>query len=98
MAQVMSSLGYGSDKLKLVINRLEKGGDITVANAESALGMKVYRTIPNSYSAVAASVNQGVPVIKLAPRDPVSKALEEMAHELAPVDKAAARKGFFFRR
>jgi pilus assembly protein CpaE len=98
MAQVMSSLGYGSDKLKLVINRLEKGGDISVANAESALGMKVYRTIPNSYSAVAASVNQGVPVIKLAPRDPVSKALEDMAHELAPVDRAAARKGFFFRR
>jgi pilus assembly protein CpaE len=98
MAQVMSSLGYDSNKLKLVVNRLEKGGDITVANAESALGMKVYRTIPNSYATAAASVNQGVPIIKLAPRDPVSKALEDMVHELAPVERSGGRKGFFFGR
>ncbi len=98
MARVMANLGYNSGKLRLVINRLEKGGDITVSNAESALGLKAFRTIPNSYAAVAASVNQGVPIAKLAPRDPVSRALEEMASELAPSARPVVKRGFFFNR
>jgi pilus assembly protein CpaE len=46
------------------------------------MGMKVFRTIPNSYDAVAASVNQGVPIIKLSRSNPVSKSLLELAVDL----------------
>ena len=46
------------------------------------MGMKIFRAIPNSYDAVAASVNQGVPIIKLSRGNPVSKGLLDMAAEL----------------
>jgi pilus assembly protein CpaE len=83
LIRALAALGYGRDKVKLLVNRHEKGAAITVEDVAQALGYEVYRTIPNSFSAVAASVNQGVPIVKLAGRDPVAKALREMAAALA---------------
>jgi len=34
---------------------------------------------------VLASINQGVPLLKMEPKDPVSRALANWADELAPV-------------
>lgn len=79
LIQALASLGYSRDKISLVVNRYEKGGDITIQDAEQVLGQKISKIVPNSYRAVAASVNQGVPLLKLAPRDPVAKALTELA-------------------
>lgn len=73
------ALGYGPEKIHLIINRYEAEPDITLKDIQQALGMQVYRTVPNSYRHVAASVNQGVPIVKLAPRDSVSRTLMEMA-------------------
>jgi len=52
--------------------------------------MKVYKTIPNSYLAVSASVNQGVPIVKISKHDAVTKALQEVAESL--VEGAKAKK------
>lgn len=73
------ALGYGPDKIHLIVNRYEAEPDITLKDIQHTLGVQVYRTVPNSYRNVAASVNQGVPIVKLAPRDPVSRTLLEMA-------------------
>lgn len=83
------SLGYGKDKIHLIVNRYEKGGDIRLEDVEHTLGMKVFRTVPNSFDAVSASVNQGVPVMKIAGHDPVTKTLVRWGHDLAagPVPK-----------
>jgi pilus assembly protein CpaE len=82
LLHALGALGYGKDKVKLLINRYEKGGAINVEDVASTLRHDVFRTIPNSFIAVAASVNQGVPILKLANRDPVAKALREMAGAL----------------
>ncbi len=97
MLKVYASLGYGEEKLKLVVNRFEKGGDITIDDVEKALGVHVARIIPNSYKAVAASVNQGVPVARLADHDVVSKALREMAEELVGAPAPGKQEGGWFR-
>lgn len=76
------SLGYSRDKINLVVNRYETSGDIRLEDVEYALGLKVAHTIPNSFKAVSASVNQGVPVMKIAPNDPVTKALAKLAKGL----------------
>ena len=78
----LHSLGYNKEKVSLIINRHEKGGDIRLADVEATLGMKVFKTIPNSYEAVSASVNQGVPIMKIAKHDAVTKALQEIAQRL----------------
>lgn len=82
LIHALQSLGYTKDKVHLIINRYEKGGDIRLEDVEATLGMKVFKTIPNSYEAVSASVNQGVPMMKIARHDPVTKALQEVAQKL----------------
>ena len=78
----LQSLGYSQDKIRPLVNRHEKGGEIHLDDVERTLGMKVYEVFPNSFETVSASVNQGVPILKMAKRDPVSKALLKLGHEL----------------
>lgn len=81
---VLRSLGYPKSKINLIVNRCGKGGEITLADVENTLGTPVFKAFPNSYRAVAASVNQGVPIAKLARHDPVSKSLNELSRAIAP--------------
>ncbi len=78
----LQSLDYGAGKIHLIVNRYERGGEIQLGDVERTLGMKVFVTFPNSFEAVSASVNQGVPILKMAKRDPVSKTLIKLGHDL----------------
>jgi pilus assembly protein CpaE len=93
---LLRSLGYGREKLRVIVNRYDKGDEISLSDVEEALGVPVDQTIPNGYQAVAYSINHGVPVLKSAPRDAVAKTLAVMADRLAP--KPAARKRGWFGR
>lgn len=89
---LQQELGYGLDKLRLVVNRYEKGGLVRLEELERVTQLKVYRTVPNSYEMVSSSVNEGVPLAMLSARDPVARYLQEWAHELSPVSvKAGGR-------
>ena len=85
MASIFSELGYSSEKLNVIVNRYEKRGDIALADVENATQLKVARTIPNSHDACRASINQGVPLLELAPQDCVALGLEDWAQDLAPL-------------
>lgn len=82
LINTLESLGYSRQKIHLLVNRFESGGDIRLDDVERTLEMKVYATIPNSFQAVSASVNQGMPIMKMAKHDDVSKSLCHLAHEL----------------
>jgi len=82
LIKILQSLGYAKEKINLIINRYEKAGDIELKDVEAALGVGIYQTIPNSYIAVSASVNQGVPIMKISKHDPVTKSLEVIAGKL----------------
>jgi pilus assembly protein CpaE len=75
----MSLKGLGSDRVKLVINRHLPKSDIQIKDAEKVLTMPVYQAIPNEYADVVDSINKGMPVVKLLPRSPVSKAIQGLA-------------------
>lgn len=94
MTTVFRELGYPQDKLSVIVNRYEKGDTITLVDVEKATLLKIGRTIPNSHMAVTASVNQGIPVLEMAPRDPVAHALHAWAQELAP-STAHGNKGWW---
>ena len=79
------SLGYPSSKIKLIVNRHEKGGEITLADIEHTLGVSVFKTVPNSHAAVTASINHGTPLLRLAPRDPIAKPLQEVAQAMCGI-------------
>lgn len=94
---VFRSLDYRKDKVQLIVNRHEKKGDIKLRDIEEAFGAKDVRTIPNHYEAAAASVNQGVPVLKLAKGSPISRALQDFAHSLAGEESQGSSAGWISR-
>lgn len=83
LLSTLNSLGYPKGKIGLVLNRYVNGGDILIEDVEHTLGLKVFVTVPNSFKAVSASVNQGVPICQIAANDPASKALRKLALMLA---------------
>lgn len=87
---VFHSLGYSNSKINLIVNRHEKGGEISLDDVDRTLGVPVFKTVPNSYGSVAASINHGIPILRMAPRDPVAKALQDMAQALASGNKQAS--------
>lgn len=94
MAAVFRQLGYSGEKLSVIVNRYEKGDTISLGDVETATLLKIGRTIPNSHIAASASVNQGIPILQMAPRDPVTRALLAWAQELAP-GEAEQNKGWW---
>lgn len=94
LVTVFQGLGYASDKLHVVVNRLEKNGPIRPEQVELSAKVPVRRTIPASDADVSASVNQGVPLLSLYPKDMVSRALQEWAKELSPVSVKASRSWY----
>ena len=92
VASVFRQLGYSREKVSVVVNRYETVDTITLADVEKATLLKISRTIPNSHATVSASVNQGIPVLELAPRDPVARALQAWAKELAPPAAETSRR------
>lgn len=89
LLQIFASLGYPREKLGLLLNRFEREGEIGPDEIGRTLGQTVDWLIPNRFGVVAESVNHGHPVIELAPRDPLSRSLREMAASLAPVAASA---------
>lgn len=94
---VFRSLDYRKDKVQLIVNRHDKKGDIKLRDIEEAFGVKDVRTIPNHYDAAAASVNQGVPILKLAKSSPISKALQDFAQALVGDELQGSSAGWMSR-
>ncbi|HET8730626.1 MAG TPA: AAA family ATPase [Moraxellaceae bacterium] len=83
LQKIFSSLGYGADRIRPILNRFNKGEEVAVEDIEKSLGIKVYRKVPNSYHSVVSAVNQGVPLAVLeSAGHPVVQAVNEMAGEL----------------
>ena len=62
---------------------------------QQSLGAKDVTTVPNQFSAVSASINQGVPIDRLQHKNPVARALHQLADEVAPpIDNGHRNSGW----
>jgi pilus assembly protein CpaE len=96
--EVYRSLDYSAGKIHPVLNRVERtAGDLTVADADRLLAYKTYATLPNHYKSVAASVNQGIPILKLDPISSVSRAIVELAERIDERPPSQPGKGLLAR-
>lgn len=55
----MGEAGVPKDKVKLVLNRVNRRNGITQEDVESVLGVEVYASIPNDYGALEQAYGQG---------------------------------------
>jgi pilus assembly protein CpaE len=90
LVKLFRSLGYGDDKLRLLVNKYQSDGLLGVKSIEQAVGIKVHHTIPNQVAAVTEAFNLGKPLVLLDPQNGVLKALREITSTLlhAPLPKA----------
>lgn len=76
-------LGIVRERVRIVANRCGQPGEITAAQAEGSLGLKIAHFIPEDQRAVTRASNNGVPVVLESPSAKVSRALVELAANLA---------------
>lgn len=91
LLEIFQSLGYRSDKTRLIVNRFEKGGELRLSDVVAAAGGREVRTVPNNYRAVTESINQGLPVMEISRSSPVSRCLVGFVDQL--VGRRVAKHG-----
>ncbi len=79
-------LGYGADKVRLVINRHDMRNAIPLAEIEKVCRYPITYTIPNDHDAVANSINRGQPLVTAQPGRPISKDVANLAALLVSND------------
>lgn len=56
-------LPRGEEQLRLLVNRYQKDVDISLDDVKRTLGLKVFWTMSNDYTAVVDSINTGKPIV-----------------------------------
>ncbi len=100
LLEVFRSLGYGQDKVELVLNRHEKSSEIGLDMVQRSFGHARIHTVPNSWREVSASINQGEPLPSTARGNAVARNLADLAAVLNPRqdDAGPGLLGRLFRR
>ncbi len=92
---VMRRLGYGDDKLQLVINRHQKS-EIDLQSVADTLGVPVHAAVANDFPTVSKAINRGVLLRDVAPRARVVEDVTRMARLVggAPASATPEKRGF----
>ena len=87
--EVMDTLGYGGDKVKLVLNRVNAQFGLDLAEVEESLHRSFDLSLPNDSKTVMDSVNRGVPFVSSHPDTPVSQGIFALVKSLGATRTAA---------
>lgn len=96
LRDVFRSLDYPADKIQWVVNRFQKDSQLTLDDLRKTLGLARVVSLPNQYDVAAASVNQGVPVERIAPNSAIARSLRELALDIAPPSPSAGNRSGWF--
>ena len=102
--EVAEQLGYGTDKVRLVLNRADSSLGIRVADVEHSIGRRVDHTIVSDGRSVVYALNRGVPFFLSNREAQVSQDILRLASAVAgarpaeagePAKKSAQKKSLF---
>jgi pilus assembly protein CpaE len=93
---LMRSWGYSRDKVKLVVNRSQKMGEVSLAEIEQVLDYPIYAQIPDDPQ-VAKSISLGTPVAMFDPKGNAGRAANDLTRSLTGLPKPE-RAGLRLRR
>ncbi len=74
--------GVPPEKLQVAANRYGQGGQVDWRKAEEALGRKVVEWIPDDPASVNQALNEGRPLVQVAPRARITRSFEKLAGHL----------------
>jgi pilus assembly protein CpaE len=102
--EVAEQLGYGTDKIRLVLNRADSSLGIRVADVEHSIGRRVDHTIVSDGRSVVYALNRGVPFFLSNREAQVSQDVLRLASAVVgtrtaeagePAKKTAQKKSLF---
>jgi pilus assembly protein CpaE len=84
----LTELGYVSKaQLKIVINRYLKKNEITLEDAKKGIGEAIYCVIPNDYQTTMDAINQGKPILHIAPNSAIARSFVDLGKSFMPQPK-----------
>jgi len=78
--EILESLNYSEDKVKVILNRAKSLGGLNVRDAEELLQRKLLTLMPSDGKTVVSAVNQGMPFIVSNPKSQIAQSLFELAN------------------
>jgi pilus assembly protein CpaF len=81
----LRSLQIPPGAILFCVNRVIDQGGVTSERIERMLGVKAVATLPEDRDAVHGAVSRGVPMMTLAPRHAISRAIDKLARDIARV-------------
>lgn len=95
--RIFRRLGYGPDRVKVLVNRYHKKAPVSLDAIQNALGQPVEALVANDFRLMEDALNQGVLVTDLKPGAPMSRDLDALTRKLARMPDAGGGGGFFAR-
>ena len=96
--ETLRLLKFPTDKVQIVMNRANAKARLDEKEIETALKAKISAAVPSD-GAVAASVNEGRPVVESQPKSRIAKGFESVAELVAgPVPEPTSGRGLFGRK
>jgi pilus assembly protein CpaE len=76
----LKGMGYFDEqRLKVVLNRYIKNGDLSLKDAEKGIGKEVFMTIPNDFRSTMTAINNGKPLIDVSPKAAITRKFMDLA-------------------
>lgn len=96
--ETLRLLKFSTSNVQLVMNRSNSKAKLDNKEIEGALKMEIAASVPSD-AVVAASVNEGRPVVETDPKSKVSKGFESVAELIAgDIPEAQGKSGLFGRK
>jgi pilus assembly protein CpaE len=94
VVRILNSMEHHSgvtEKIKIVVNRsgLDRS-QISSTNAEETINKPIFWRIPNNFSVVSESRNNGVPLVTQAPKAAITLSINELSDKLSGLDAVAS--------
>ena len=78
----LKHLGMDIERVMLVVNRYGEQKQLTIPQAEEALGRKIAHRIPNDPSRINTSNNSGKPIVLQRPRATIARRMASLAESV----------------
>jgi pilus assembly protein CpaE len=88
--QTLELLGFGRDRIRLVLNRADSKVGLRVQEVEKTLGTRIDVSIPSSRE-VPLSINRGTPLILEDPKSPVIAGIMKLVEIIGAAAPATAK-------
>lgn len=93
IVQTLLDGGYAQHRLRVLLNRMPKRSEVTLDELDRMLGVPVFATLPNDYSALYDAYSEGM----LLPRDTqLARNFARVTAKIAGVQQKEKKKGFLF--